>query len=158
MNKALTRGHDIDLRQRGDAQLCHAKQMKPGLAQLRTLLSVIVLVAGSIVAVAGFAGQSSGLGANFGAVADVAASSINGSSQAAGHVAATAQHHHDGCCEHPDCAYSSGSGCCAAYIFAAGECAVIHCAPSTTRFVAGKAFLATGIDPEALLQPPQIFV
>lgn len=132
--------------------------MKTGLAQLRTLLSVIVLIAGGVVAVAGFAGQGSVLGADIRPVADVAARSTGGSSQVTSDVAATAQHHPDGCCEHPDCTYSSASGCCAAYIFAAGECAVVNCAPSTTRFVAGKVFLATGIDPEALLQPPQIFV
>ncbi|AZN98883.1 hypothetical protein EJ066_18000 [Mesorhizobium sp. M9A.F.Ca.ET.002.03.1.2] len=131
--------------------------MEIGLTQLRALLSMLVLIAGSVIMGAGLTGQSTGLGADIGAIAEFAGLPISGLSQVTDDVTATGQNHNYGCCEHSaDCAYTAASGCCAASISASGECGVVNCPPRSVRFIAGKAFLATGIDPEALLQPPQI--
>ncbi|ESX71649.1 hypothetical protein X759_21560 [Mesorhizobium sp. LSHC420B00] len=92
-----------------------------------------------------------------GVTGDVATFSTSALHKVMGHAAFTDQDNHrapcDGCL---DCVHSTGSGCCAAGI-SAGEGDVLHDAPVAPRFRAGKAFLPTGIDPEALLQPPQTF-
>ncbi|GLS36227.1 hypothetical protein GCM10010869_18160 [Mesorhizobium tianshanense] len=130
--------------------------MKTVLAQLRLLLAAILLIAGG-AAIAGFAERTSALGAGAGVTADIATLSTSASHKVIGHVASTDQGNHHASCEGClDCVHSTGSGCCAASI-SAGECGVLHDALDAVRFMAGKAFLATGIDPEALLQPPQIF-
>jgi hypothetical protein len=126
--------------------------MKIALAQLRLLLAVILLI--TVGAVAGLAGQTPVAGVT----ADVATLSTSASHEAIGHLAPTNPDNHHASCEGClDCVHSTGSGCCAASL-SAGECSVLHDAPDAVRFMAGKAFLATGIDPEALLHPPQIFV
>ncbi|TGQ31443.1 hypothetical protein [Mesorhizobium sp. M00.F.Ca.ET.216.01.1.1] len=141
----------IDLRQSGNAKLGYTEPMKIALAQLRLLLAVILLIAGG--AVAGFAGQASAMGTSV----DVATLSTSASHEMMGHVASTDQDNHrapcNGCL---DCAHSTGSGCCAAGI-SASECGILRPAPDAAHFMAGRAFPATGIDPEALLQPPRIF-
>lgn len=141
---------DIDLRQSAGVSLGYDETMKVALAQLRLLLSVILLIAGG--AVAGVIGQASGADVT----ADFAMLSTTASQKVTGHIASTDQGSHrascDGCV---DCAHSTGFGCCAAGI-SAGECGVLDDAPVAIRFMVGKALLATGIDPEALLQPPQI--
>ncbi|TIS55509.1 hypothetical protein [Mesorhizobium sp.] len=143
----------IDLRQSGNAKLGYTEPMKIALAQLRLLLAVILLIAGG--AVAGFAGQASAMGS--GVTVDVATLSTSASHEMMGHVASTDQDNHrapcDGCL---DCAHSTGSGCCAAGI-SPSECGILRPAPDAVHFMAGRAFPATGIDPEALLQPPRIF-
>lgn len=125
--------------------------MKIALAQLRLLLAVILLIAGG--AIAGLTEQASAMGV--GVTTDVALS--NPLHKVMGHVASTDQDNHrapcNGCL---DCLQSAGSGCCAAGI-SSGDFDVLHDAPVAVRFMAGKAFLPTGIDPEALLQPPQTF-
>jgi hypothetical protein len=145
----------IDLHQSTDARLGYTELMKIVLTQLWLLLAVILLIAGG--AIAGLAGQASAMGAGTGVTADVATLSTSASHQVMGHVVSTGQGNHsapcDGCL---DCVHSVGSGCCAAGI-SAGECGVLHDVVATVRFNSGKAFLATGIDPKALLQPPQIF-
>lgn len=123
--------------------------MKVALAQLRLLLSVILLIAGG--AIAGLAGQASGAGV----IADVATLSTSAPHKAVDHVASTDQdNHHAPCDDCRDCVHLTGSNCCAAGI-SASECGVLDDAPVTIRLMAGKAVLATGIDPEALLQPPR---
>jgi hypothetical protein len=130
-------------------QLGYTKHMKSALAQLRLLLSVIFLIAGG--AIAGLAGQAFGAGVS----ADVATISTSTSDNAIGNIAFTDQDDHRAPCDNClDCVHSTGSGCCAGGIFA-GECDVLHDAPVAARFMACKAFLPTGVDPEALLQPPQ---
>ncbi|RUV50811.1 MULTISPECIES: hypothetical protein [unclassified Mesorhizobium] len=137
--------------QSADAWLSYADIMKIALAQLRLLLAVILLIAGG--AVAGFAGQASAIGANSG----VATLSTSATHQVIGHIASTDQDDHGAACDDClDCLHSTGPSCCAACISAV-ECAVLDDVPVAVRFVAGKAFLATGIDPEALLQPPRTF-
>lgn len=147
--------HGIDLHQSGGAQLGYTGCMKIALAQLRLLLSVTLLIAGG--AVAGVIGHASAMDSVAGVTASVAILAASDSYKVMGYVVSTDQDNHrascDGCL---DCVHSTNSGCCAASIFA-GECGVLYDAPDAVRFMAGKAFLATGIDPEALLQPPQIF-
>lgn len=141
----------IDLHQSGDMQLGYTESMKITLAQLRLLLAVILLIAGG--AIAGPTEQASAIGV--GVTTDVA-TSTGALLKVMGHVASTDQDDHrascDGCL---DCMHSAGFGCCAAGI-SASECGALDDAPVAIRFMAGKALLATGIDPEALLQPPQI--
>jgi hypothetical protein len=125
--------------------------MKIALAQLRLLLAVILLVTGG--AVAGLGGQAPVVGVT----ADVAVLSASASHNAIGHLSSTDRgNHHASCAGCLDCVHSTGPGCCAASLLAV-ECGVLHDAPDAVHFMAGKAFLATGIDPEALLHPPQIF-
>ncbi|MER9655267.1 hypothetical protein NKJ26_17410 [Mesorhizobium sp. M0152] len=124
--------------------------MKIALAQLRLWLAVILLIAGGAFA-------ASAIGADAGVTTDAATLSTSATHKAMGHVASTDQDNHRAPCDDClDCVHSAGSGCCAAGI-SADQCAVLHDAPVAVRFIAGKAFLPTGIDPEALLQPPQIF-
>lgn len=145
---------DIDLRQSAGVSLGYDDTMKVALAQLRLLLSVILLIAGG--AVAGVIGQASAVGSVAGVTASVATLSASASHKAIGHVASTDQDNHRPPCDDClNCAHSTGSSCCAAGI-SAGECDVLHEVPIVARFMAGKALLPTGIDPEALLQPPQI--
>ncbi|TIT23321.1 MAG: hypothetical protein E5W70_08550 [Mesorhizobium sp.] len=140
----------IDLHQSADAPFCYTGTMKLVLAQLRLLLAVILLVAGG--AVAGPAAPTSAI-----EQAGVAAPSTTALHKATVHIASTDQDNHrapcDGCL---DCMHSTGSGCCAAGI-SAGGCDVLHRAPVAIRFMAGKAFPAMGVKPDALLQPPRIF-
>ena len=134
--------------------------MKIGLAQFRVLLAAIVLIASSALAGAGLAEQGLGITAKVGVAAEIAALSMSGSGQVTTHVIATGQdNHHDdcGCHGRQDCVHSAASGCCAASISGIDECGVLDCAPFAARFITGKAFLATGINPEALLRPPQVF-
>ncbi|MCZ8546454.1 hypothetical protein OOJ09_19885 [Mesorhizobium qingshengii] len=146
---------DIDLRQSAGVSLGYDEIMKVALAQLRLLLAVILLIAGG--AVAGVVGQASATGSLSGVTASVATLSASASHQAIGHVASTDQDNYRAPCDDClNCVHSTGSSCCAAGI-SAGECDVLHEAPIAARFMAGKAFLPTGIDPEALLQPPRTF-
>ena len=134
--------------------------MKIALAQLLVLLAVIALIAGGAVGVADFAEQASGIGAKIDVASDVLTPSISGSGEMTAQVLAIDQdNHHDDCgCEcRLDCVHSAGSGCCVASFSATGECSVLDCTPVAARHIAGQAFLATGIGPEALLQPPQVF-
>lgn len=132
-------------------QLGYTESMKVALAQLRLLLAVILLIAGG--AIAGLTEQASAIGV--GGTTDVATFSTSATHKAIGHVPSTDQYNHrascDGCL---DCMHSTGFGCCAAGI-SASECGVLDNAPVAICFMAGNALLATGIDPEALLQPPQ---
>jgi hypothetical protein len=140
--------------------LGYIESMKIALAQLLVLLAVIALIAGGAVAVAGLAEQASGIGAKIDVASDALIPSISGSGEITTQVLAMGQdNHHDDCgCDcRLGCVHSAGSGCCAASISDTGECSVLDCAPVAARRIAGQAFLATGIDPEALLQPPQVF-
>ncbi|CAN7589672.1 hypothetical protein LJR234_004502 [Mesorhizobium amorphae] len=129
--------------------------MKVALAQLRLLLAVILLIAGG--AFAGVVEQASATASLSAVTASVVTLSASVSQEVAGHVALTDQDHHRAPCDEClDCLHSAGSGCCAAGI-SSGESDVLHDAPFAARFMAGKAFLPKGIDPEALLQPPQTF-
>ena len=134
--------------------------MKIGLAQFGVLLAAIVLIASSALVGAGLAEQALGMTPKVGVAAHIAALSMSGSGQVTTHVVATGQDNHCddcGCHGRQDCVHSAGSGCCAASISAIDECSVLDCAPLAARFITGKAFLATGINPEALLRPPQVF-
>jgi hypothetical protein len=123
--------------------------METRLVKLRMLLSVIVLIAASVVA--GLAGHAS----RAGVTADVATLSTSAPHKVVGHVVSTNQEHHRATCDDClDCMHVSGFGCCAAGIFAI-ECGVLNDAPVAVRFMVGRLFLAMGIDPEALLHPPQ---
>lgn len=125
--------------------------MKIALAQLRLLLSVILLIVGG--AIAGLAGQAS----EAGGTAEVATLSTSTPNKVSGHIALMDPDNHRASCDScPDCIHSGGPGCCAVGI-STDECGVLHDAPDAVSFVVGKAFLATGIDPKALLQPPKIF-
>lgn len=146
---------DIDLRQSAGVESGYNETMKVALAQLRLLLAVILLIAGG--AVAGVVGQASATGSLTGVTASVATPSASALHKAIAHVAFTDQDNHRAPCDDClNCVHSTASGCCAAGI-SAGECDVLHDAPVAVRFMAGKAFLPTGIDAEALLQPPQTF-
>ena len=116
--------------------------MNTFLSQFRLLMAVILLIAGG--AVADLAGQASTMGVGPGVTTDIATPDTSALHKAMDHQGPTS---HRASCDN--------FGCCSASIVA-GERGVLHDAPVSFRFTAGKAVLASGIDPEALLQPPQI--
>ncbi len=125
--------------------------MKIALVQLWIVLAVILLIAGG--GVAGLAGSASATAAG----PEVTGLSAMVSHKTTGHSAFTDQGNHRGPCgECLDCGlHSTGSGCCSASLatFQSG----IPCdAHDAVRFIAGKTVSVTGINPEALLPPPQI--
>lgn len=96
------------------------------------------------------------MGAGPEVTADVAAISTIISHKMMGHVAFTHQGNHRAPCgDCLDCVHSTGSGCCFASL-AAVECGIPCDTPDAIRFMVGKTALVIGVDPEALLQPPQI--
>ncbi|BCG94654.1 hypothetical protein MesoLj131a_35180 [Mesorhizobium sp. 131-2-1] len=137
------------MRQSGDAGLGYIKCMKIALAQLQLLLSVILLIAGGVI------GQASATGSVAGVTASVATLAASASHRVMGPVASTDQENHRAPCDDcSDCMHATGFGCCTAGI-SASDPGVLDYAPVAIRFMAGRLFLATGIDPEALLHPPQ---
>ncbi|MGT2467583.1 hypothetical protein ACVOMV_26000 (plasmid) [Mesorhizobium atlanticum] len=145
---------DIDLRQGAMRNRIYIGTMKIALVQLRMLLAAILLIAGG--GIASLAGQASATGAGPEVAADVAALSTIISHKMMGHVASTHQSNHRAPCgDCLDCVHSTGSGCCSASL-AAVECGIPCDTPDAIRIMAGKAVLVIGIDPETLLQPPQI--
>lgn len=127
--------------------------MKMVLLQLRLSLAVILLIVAS--AVAGAIGHASAASASGRVAASVAVDSASTSHEVMNQVASPDRGNHspscDGCM---GCVHSASSSCCAVSI-SAGDSSFFHDAAAEIRFMAGKVFLATGIDPEALLQPPQ---
>ena len=127
--------------------------MKMVFFQLRLTLAVILLIVASVVA--GAIGHGSAASASGRVAASVAVDSASTSHKVINQVAFPDRGSQslscDGCM---GCVHSASSSCCAVGI-SAGDCAVFHDAAAEIRFMAGKVFLATGIDPEALLQPPQ---
>ena len=131
--------------------------MKLALTHLRVLFTVIILIAGSAL---GLAGQALGTAVEFGVAGDGVARPVSGSDQVTSHIVATDQsNHQDGsgqdCCI--NCAHAAGSACCPVGIPFASGCKVLDRALIIACGIVDAAFIATGIDPEALLQPPQIF-
>jgi hypothetical protein len=146
---------DIDLRQSAGVKSAYDETMTGALAQLRLLLVLIPLIA--VGAVAGLAGHTSATRSVTGVTTGVATRSAIAAHRGMGQVTSADQDtHRTPCDDCLDCVHSTASGCCAAAI-SAGECDVLRDAPVAARFLAGKTFLPTGIDPEAPLQPPQTF-
>ncbi|MGI0526689.1 hypothetical protein [Rhizobium giardinii] len=134
--------------------------MKRTLTHLRFLLAAIILIAGSamVSSAPGLAGEASGIAVKFGVAGDSTARPASGSDQVTNPVAATDQDSHQigcrqDCCM--NCVSSAGSGCCAAAVSPTGGCKALDRASIAAYGIVDAGLRATGIDPEALLRPPQ---
>jgi hypothetical protein len=135
--------------------------MKLTLTHFRVLLAAIILIAGSamVSSAPGFAGEAKDIAVEFGAAGDTAALPANGSDPLTRHTAATAQDsHHNDCRQDCStyCMSSAGSGCCGAAVpLTSGSETLDRASIAAYGMDAGS--LGTGINPEALLQPPRFF-
>lgn len=134
--------------------------MKRTLTHLRILLATIILILGSamVSSAPGLAGEASGIAVEFGISGDNIARSANGSDQVTNPAVATDQDNHQNGCRQDccmNCVPSAGSGCCAAAVSPASGCKALDRASIAAYGIVDAGLLATGIDPEALLRPPQ---
>lgn len=135
--------------------------MRLTLNHFRILLAAIILIAGSalVSSAPGVAGEAWGIAVEFDVADDSTAFLANGSDSVTRRIAATAQDsHHNGCCQDcsTNCVSSTGSGCCGAAVPLTSGCETLDRA-SIAAFGLDAGFLGTGINPEALLQPPRFF-
>ena len=133
--------------------------MKLSQTRCCVVLAVIMLVASGAIANSGLglARQSSGTVVEFGVAADGARRPVSGPDQVASQTLAAGQSSHRDGCELDCCAQSAGSGCCPAGMPLTSGSRNLDRALITACSIVERAFLATGIDPEALLHPPKIF-
>ena len=135
--------------------------MKLMLNHFRVLFAAIILVAGSAM-VSGapvLAGEAWSIAVEFGVADDSTAFLANGSDTVTRRIAATAQDsHHNGCSQDcgTNCMSSTGSGCCGAAVPLTSGSDTLDRA-SIAAYGMDAGFLGTGINPEALLQPPRFF-
>jgi hypothetical protein len=135
--------------------------MKLTLIHFRVLLAAIILIAGSAMVsnAPGLAGEAWDTAFEFGVAGDSTAFLANGSDRVTSQTAATAQdNRHNGCRQDcgTNCMTSTGSGCCGAAIpLTSGYETLVRASIAAYGMDAG--FLGTGMNPEALLQPPRLF-
>jgi len=134
--------------------------MKRTLTHLRILLAAIILIAGSAMvgSAAGLAGETLGIAVEFAIAGDSIARPANGSDQVTNPAVATDQDSHQNGCRQDccmNCVPSAGSGCCAAAVSLTSGCKALDRASIAAYGIVDAGLLATGIDPEALLRPPQ---
>ncbi|WP_115422000.1 MULTISPECIES: hypothetical protein [Sinorhizobium/Ensifer group] len=124
--------------------------MKLTLTHLRFLLAAIILIAGSamVSSAAGPAGYTSGIAVELAIAGDGIARPAHGSDQ---------DSHKNGCRQVccMNCVPSAGSGCCAAAVSLTSGCKALDWASIAAYGIVDAGLLAAGIDPEALLRPPQ---
>jgi hypothetical protein len=135
--------------------------MKFTLVHFRVLLAAIILIAGSamVSSALGLAGEAWDTAFEFGVAGDSTALPANGSDPVTRHTAAAAQDSHHNCCRQDcstNCISSTGSGCCGAAVPLTSGGETLDRA-STAAYGMDAGFLGTGINPEALLQPPRFF-
>ncbi len=135
--------------------------MKLRLTYLQILLAVIVLIAGGAMmsSVAGLAVEGSDAAVGFSVAGDSTPLPANASDRASVHAAATSQEsYHAGCglqCS-SNCMSSTGSSCCNAAVPLTNGDEILDRA-SVAAYGIDSWFLGTGMNPEALLQPPRFF-
>jgi hypothetical protein len=137
------------------------QDMKLMLNHFCVLFAAIILIAGSamVSSAPGLAGEAWGIAVELGVADDSTAFLANGSDSVTRRIAATAQDsHHNGCCQDcsTNCVSSTGSGCCGAAVPLTSGCETLDRA-SIAAYGLDAGFLGTGINPEALLQPPRFF-
>ncbi len=120
---------------------------------LRVLLAAIILIAGGAIAGIGpgLAGPS--------VVGEVLTGFGRDSGGATRHIEATGQdRHHNDCSQGcgMDCLHSAGAGCCTANVPTTSDCRIFDRVLVAVHGIMEAGSRAPGIDPEALLQPPQI--
>jgi len=130
------------------------------LNHFRILFAAIILVAVSamVSSASGLAGEAWDIAVELGVAGD-STLPANGSDPVTSHTAATAQDsHHNGCRQDcsTNCMSSTGSGCCGAAVPLTIGCETLDRA-SIAAYGLDAGFLGTGINPEALLQPPRFF-
>ena len=135
--------------------------MKLTLTHFRVLLAAIILMAGSamVSSAPGLDGEAWDTAFEFGVAGDGTALPANGSDAVTSHTAAAAQDsHHNDCRQdcRTNCMSSPGSGCCGAAVpWTTGYETLDRTSIAAYGMDAG--FLGTGINSEALLQPPRLF-
>ena len=133
--------------------------MKLTLTHFRVLLVAIILIAASamVSSAPGLAGETWDTAVEFDVADDSTAFLANGSDPVTSHTAETAQDSHHNACRQDcstNCMSSTGSGCCGAAVPLTFGCETLDRA-SITAYGFDARFLGTGINPEALLQPPR---
>lgn len=134
--------------------------MKLMLSHFRVLFVAIILIAGSAMVSSApvLAGEAWGIAVEFGVAGDSTAFLANGSERVTSHSAAKTQDtHQDGCREDcsTDCMSSTGSSCCGAAAAPLTSGRETLDRASTAAYGLNAELLGTGINPEALLQPPR---
>lgn len=152
---------DFDLDQSGYRDMPYTIKMEHTLTQLRFLLAAIVLIAGSLMVSSspGLSGEASGIAVNFGVAGDSTAHRASGSHQVTNRVAATNQDSQQNGCRQEcsmNCVPSAGSSCCATAVSSARGCKTLDREAIAAYGIVDAELLAAGVDPEALLRPPQI--
>ncbi|MEP9389938.1 hypothetical protein [Mesorhizobium sp. KR9-304] len=137
--------------------------MKLTLTHFRVLLAAIILIAGSAMVSSGpgLAGEAWDIAVELGVAGDSTALPANGSDPLTSHIAATAQDSHHNSCRQDcstNCMSSAGSGCCGAAVPLTKGCKALDRASIAACGITDTGFLATGIDPDALLRPPRSHV
>ena len=152
---------DFDLHQRNSRDRLYADNMELTLAHLRVLLAAIFVIAGSMLAgAAPFAGAVAATSGETDLTGDYSALASPGIDHET--VASPVDGHacdQNGCNQdcRANCIGSAASGCCVLAISCAGN-SVLNLAAVSASGIARIGFLASGIDPEALLRPPQSHV
>ncbi|MDH4985085.1 hypothetical protein QEZ47_05935 [Aminobacter anthyllidis] len=135
--------------------------MKLTLIHFRVLLAAIILIAGSAMVSSApvLAGEAWGIAVEFGVADDSTAFLANGSDPVTRHTAAAAQDSHHNACRQgckTNCISSTASGCCGAAVPLTSGYETLD-RTSIAAYGLDAGFLGTGINPEALLQPPRFF-
>jgi hypothetical protein len=133
------------------------------LTHVRVLLAVIVLIAGSVMVsgASGLAGQTLGTSLELGVADDGIALPENSLDQELSSVAATDYGSHQNDCIQDcsmNCGSSVGSDCCTATAPIGGGGRAFDRTSIAAYGMPDAGLLTTGIDPEALLHPPQNYV
>lgn len=131
------------------------------LNHFRVLFAAIILIAGGAMVSSApvLAGEAWGIAVEFGVADDSTAFLANGSDTVTRRIAATAQDsHHNGCSQDCGtiCMSSTGTGCCGAAVPLTSGSETLD-RVSIAAYGMDAGFLGTGINPEALLQPPRFF-
>lgn len=135
--------------------------MKLTLIHFRVLLAAIILIAGSamVSSAPSLDGEAWDTAVEYGIAGDSTTFPANGLGPVTRHTAATAQDsHHNDCRQdcRTNCMSSAGSGCCGAAVPLTSGCETLDRA-SIAAYGMEAQFLGTGINPEAVLQPPRFF-
>lgn len=153
---------DFDLHQRNCRDCLYIFSMDFTLARFRVLLAAIFLIAGSVQANTAFSPARGAGGSPI--VTDLSRDRLAlAEVRFDGEASAVAADNHDcdqnGCTQdcRMNCIGSTASGCCATAIPIAG-CNALDRVSITACGITETGFLATGINPEALLRPPRSHV
>lgn len=137
--------------------------MEALLTHVRVLLAVVVLIAGGVVASAAFGmpGQTLGASLESGVAGDRIVFVENDLDHGINSFAAAGHDRHPiGCMQEcsMNCGPSAGSSCCASAALIGGECEAFDRSSIPAYGIRDAGLRTTGLDPEALFDPPRSHV